>query len=63
MNTSWKEGTKACFSRKLALEHAGVVVYKFFLGSSMGETKAHGLKRPQIKGFKGRSGGWGVLQA
>ena len=42
-------------SRKLALWSVRELSFtNYFLGSSMGETNAHGLKRPQIKGFKGR---------
>ena len=47
-------------SRKLALWSVRELSFtNYFLGSSVGETKAHGLKRPQIKGFKGRRGGGG----
>ena len=48
-------------SRKLALRSVRELSFtNYFLGSSMGETKAHGLKRLQIKGFKRRGAGWGV---
>ena len=48
-------------SRKLALWSVRELSFtNYFLGSSMGETKAHGLKRLQIKGFKRRGTGWGV---
>ena len=51
-------GCVGCMSRKLALWSVRELSFtNYFLGSSMGETKAHGLKRHQIKGFKSRGGG------
>ena len=51
---------KRSISRKLALWSLRELSFtNYFLGSSMGATKACGLKRPQIKGFKGRRGGRG----
>ena len=56
----WLSAVMSFISRKLALWSLRELSFtNYFLGSSMGETKAHGLKKPQIKGFKGRGGGGG----